>query len=50
MKVLKSTVKLKQQKIQTDLHQQKLPSKIEKTDKWPPIHNETNNKIWKSFK
>ena len=44
MKVLKATIKLKQQKTQTSLLQQNLESKIQKTYKWPLIHKEANNK------
>ena len=40
-------MKLKQQKPQKHLHQPKLPSKIQKTYKWPTIHKEANKKIWK---
>ena len=46
VKVLKTTIKLKKK---THLHLSKLPNKIKKTCKCPPIHKEANNEIWKLF-
>ena len=42
VKVLKTTIKLKKK---THLHLSKLPNKIKKTCKCPPIHKEANNEI-----